>query len=279
MRPQVFMFSNVTADCSWKGNGFYFMNVTLLRRDGKRRDRTRVSAECWVHSEVGLNPINKSINGQYLLFCAQNALAMTACLPGHVVWWAGRVVPCRHAGVHAVGALQAQGVVWLLSGWRGLVVQDGVVNQRRTTDGAVAQRWAVGHDWGVGGRRGAGGHEVGLRAVQRLPLTLSFGRCPLFELSKATTLLLDHLLTCREEGTDQSIHRFTGRGKWNEDGSLKGPFQNQFRCFPLPVVILILLECIGDNDLLSDIQVWKRNTSEKLNSNVSFQKSWPGYWR
>lgn len=47
---------------------------------------------------------------------------------------------------------------------------------------------------------------MGLRAVQRLPLTLSFGRCPLFELGKATTLLLDHLLTCREEGTDQYIH-------------------------------------------------------------------------
>lgn len=42
--------------------------------------------------------------------------------------------------------------------------------------------------------------------MQRLPLTLSFGRCPLFELGKATTLLLDHLLTCREEGTDQYIH-------------------------------------------------------------------------
>ncbi len=49
-------------------------------------------------------------------------------VPGHVIWWAGRVIPRGHAGVHAVGALQTQGVIGLLSGWRGLVVQDGVVN-------------------------------------------------------------------------------------------------------------------------------------------------------
>lgn len=35
-----------TADWSWRVNGLYFMNVTLLRREGKRRERTRVSAEC-----------------------------------------------------------------------------------------------------------------------------------------------------------------------------------------------------------------------------------------
>lgn len=44
----------------------------------------------------------------------QNAPAMTV-IPGHVVRRAGRVVPRGHAGVHAVGALQAQGVVGLLS--------------------------------------------------------------------------------------------------------------------------------------------------------------------
>lgn len=39
-----------------------------------------------------------------------------------------------------------------------------------------------------------------LRAVERIPLTLSLHRRSLFELGQTTTLLFDHLLTCREEG-------------------------------------------------------------------------------
>lgn len=111
-------------------------------------------------------------------------------IPGHVVWGAGRVVPRGHAGVNAVGALQAQGVVGLLPGCRGLVVQDGVVNKGR----------GCGHDGTEGWRRRWGrGQELGLRAVERLPLTLSLDRCPLFELGQTAALFFDHLLTWREK--------------------------------------------------------------------------------
>lgn len=67
----------------------------------------------------------------------------------------------------------------------------------------MAQRGAAGHDRRVGGRRGGRGHEVGLRAVERLPLTLSLGRRSLFELGQTTALLFNHLLTWRKEGDDQ----------------------------------------------------------------------------
>lgn len=46
---------------------------------------------------------------------------------------------------------------------------------------------------------------MGLGAVERLPLTLSLGRSSLFELSQTTPLFFNHLLTWREEGTDQCI--------------------------------------------------------------------------
>lgn len=47
---------------------------------------------------------------------------------------------------------------------------------------------------------------MGLRAVESLPLTLSLGRRPLFELGQTATLLIDHLLTWREEeGADQWV--------------------------------------------------------------------------
>lgn len=119
----------------------------------------------------------------------------SSVLPGHVIRRAGRVVPRGHAGVHAVRALQAQGVVGLFSGRRGLVVQDGVVNQGWGAHRAVAQRRAVGHDRGVGGRWGGRGHEVGLGAVERLPLALGLHRRSLLELGQAAALLLDHLMT------------------------------------------------------------------------------------
>lgn len=126
-----------------------------------------------------------------------------SAVPGHVVWRAGRVVPRGHAGVHAVGALQAQRVVRLLPGWRRLVVQDGVLHERRGPQRAVAQRRAVGHDRGVGGRGARGGHEVGLRPVQRLPLALSFSRRSLLELGQTTSLFFDHLLTWRNEEEEE----------------------------------------------------------------------------
>lgn len=44
---------------------------------------------------------------------------------------------------------------------------------------------------------------MSLRAVERLPLALGLGRRPLLELGQATSLLLDHLLTWREERADQ----------------------------------------------------------------------------
>lgn len=70
-------------------------------------------------------------------------------------------------------------------------MQDGVVDQRRG-------RGAAGQDRGVGGGRRRG-QQVGLRAVERVPLVLRLGRRPLLELGQAATLLLDHLLTWREE--------------------------------------------------------------------------------
>lgn len=73
------------------------------------------------------------------------------------------------------------------------MVKDGVVHQRRGAPRAVAQSRAVSHDRGVGG--GGQGHEVGLGAVQSLPLALSLGCSSLFELSQTTALLFDHLLT------------------------------------------------------------------------------------
>lgn len=125
---------------------------------------------------------------------------LVCVIPAHVVRRAGRVVPSGHTGVHAIRALQAQGVVRLLPGRRGLMVQDGVMNQRRGPQGSVAQRGAVGHDGGVGGRRGGRGHEVRLGAVEGLPLALSLGCCSLLELGQTAALLFDHLLTWRGEG-------------------------------------------------------------------------------
>lgn len=66
------------------------------------------------------------------------------------------------------------------------MVQDGMVHQR---SGAVRR------DGGVGGRRGGQGHEVGLGAMEGLPLALSLGRSSLSELGQTTALLFDHLLT------------------------------------------------------------------------------------
>ena len=150
MRPQVFMFSNVTADWSWKGNGFYFMNVTLLRRDGKRRDRTRVSAECWVHSEVGLNPINKSIN-------SDSVFTWTCCLVSRLscslsTRWCPRCRSspgsgCRMAALRLTGAGGA--------GWSGEPEED----HRWSCGSALGCRTWLGSRRATRSRRSWGGSE------------------------------------------------------------------------------------------------------------------------
>ena len=53
--------SHVTWKCSrhldtYVWNVLYFVNVALHRGEGEIRRRTRVSGECWVQSEVDLNP-------------------------------------------------------------------------------------------------------------------------------------------------------------------------------------------------------------------------------
>ena len=120
--------------------------------------------------------------------------------PGRVVRRAGGVVPGGDAGVHAVRALQAQGVVGPLAGRRRLVVQDGVVEQRR---GGAATR----HRRGKGGRRG---RQLALRAAERLPLALGLGHRPLLQLGQAAPLLLDHLLAWASKGESER-ERSTGR--------------------------------------------------------------------
>lgn len=146
-------------------------------------------------------------------------IRLSLYVPEHVVWRAGRVVPSGHAGVHAVWALQAQCVIRLFSSWRRLVVQDGVMNQRRVPHRTMAQCGAVGHDGGVGRRWGERGHEVGLGAVECLPLALSLCCCSLLELGQTATLLFYHLLTWREVGRIMSgfVRVLFGAGRWHSD--------------------------------------------------------------
>lgn len=120
-------------------------------------------------------------------------------VPGHVVGGAGGVAR-GGAGLHAVGALQAQRVVGVLALLPALparqVVQDGV-HERREARGP--------------GREGG-------RPMQGVPLALSLGRGSLLQLSQPPPLLLDHLLPCRRTGG----HRGRPRGRWRHRGRREG---------------------------------------------------------
>ena len=66
----------LTADCSWRGNVLYFMNVTLQRGEGKKKRK------CWVHSEVGVQWVRWELS-----YSLHTLIRLFGANKGLLHWW------------------------------------------------------------------------------------------------------------------------------------------------------------------------------------------------